>query len=358
MPEITLDHAYLLRPAQPNSSWRDRLSTALGDRAQVYDQTTATAAVTDWRQALLQVVDEWARATAVTDVELCRPTMVRTQLEPFTEVDVLDALGPLAEAFPDGLADGTRVPWRVGHQLLQRMLFDTRLDVTLYAEGRCLLSLSTDRILKLGTSSSCDHLIAAAESRGLAVERVRAAEGPELADPDDQDVADADFWDFALGALEGDEEDEGTTGSAQTDPTNAPAYPLAVRRVENAEQWHLVRSAEDLSRVRAGLQARDLVGMFDDPLVDPESEDGADLIRSVTEWVSESSGVRVVLVDQGGELRTFLIEHGDDPAPCLAALASASLAQVYSMALDEPIGSFGLIAVVPDDDGTVRSRWA
>ena len=236
------------------------------------------------------------------------------------------------------------------------MLVDARLDVTLYAKGRYLLSLGTDRILKLSTSSSCDHLITAAESRGITIERVRSLEGPELPDPDDQDVADDDFWDFALGALEGD--DECTDDEAQTDRANAPAYPLAVRRVENAEQWHLVRSAEDLSAVRATLRPRDLVGMFDDPLVDPKSEDGADLGKSVTEWVSEHSGVRVVLVDRHNTLRTFLIEHGDDAAPCLEALATASLARVYSLALDEPIGSFGLIAVVADDDGVVRSRWS
>lgn len=238
----------------------------------------------------------------------------------------------LDELFPPDLTgyhDGAEVPLDVGLGLVRAMLRGDGAWCRLEVEDRFFVHVGWDQYLYIGSSEPCTRAIARTRSFGLFPERIDAS----LYDPCFDEFtaprpADNAFW--------------------------AELTALALRQgtvlleecyVGNASRWHRVRP-DDAGAISSRLTPRAELFVWPDLSTD---------VAAVLESLPIDGLVEFVWESEDGQISSSAIY--DEFFPQLPALlAKARAAMVLSVDLDDrhPL----LNAVLPDDDGVVRARWA
>lgn len=229
-----------------------------------------------------------------------------------------------------GYHDGARVPLNIGLGLLQAMLRDSGAWCRLEVEETFFVHVGYDQYMYIGSTEPCERAVTLTRSLGLFPERIDVSPyDPSFDEPAEQRPADDRFW-AELTQL----------------TTRSGTVILEEGYLANASRWHRLHAA-NISEIRARLTPRARL------LVWPElSTDVAAVLRALP---LEGGLINIVWEHQDGQI-TALIADEDSYPDAPARLAEARAAMVIPLAEGEyhPL----LTAVLPDNDGVLRARWA
>lgn len=226
-----------------------------------------------------------------------------------------------------GFHDGARVSIETAQALVRAMLRDNGASCRLECDDRFYVEIGYDQYMDIGTDMPCDEAEARTRALGLFPEQYEWEPDPEDEEPPPR-PADEVFW-AELTAL----------------ATERGSVLLEEIGVRNASRWHRVRP-DAVSGVRPHLTPR--AGL----VVWPELDDD---VQGVLRDIRDNERlVTLVWEDRDGAI-TELLAHEDiyddlylHLAQARGAFAMPEWAHEY-----DPL----LVAVLPDDDGVVRSRW-
>ncbi|GGU81784.1 RNA-binding protein [Lentzea flava] len=277
--------------------------------------------------AYLAAMAAFAENAGVTELTIRDPAVagyINFGVEPTIPGHGLDSLFPRDLT---GYHDGARVPIGTAQALVRAMLRDNGAWCRLECDDRFYVEIGYDQYMDIGTDMPCDEAVARTRELGLFPRRYEWEPDPEDDEPAPR-PADEGFW-TELTAL----------------VTERGSVILEEVGVRNASRWHRLRP-EDVSGIRRRLTPR--AGL----VVWPELDDD---VQSVLRDIRDNERTVTLVWEDGDGVITELCADEDLYDDLYLHLAQARGALSIPWLADEynPL----LVAVLPDDDGVVRSRW-
>lgn len=275
--------------------------------------------------AYLAAVAEFAAETGVERLIIREPgtaAFVNFGLEPPVPGNGLAGL------FPDGTAgyhDGAEVTVEVGLELVRAMLRDNGAWCRLEVEDRFLVHVGYDQYVYVGSDRRCERALTRTRDLGLFPERLEQSPYDIVIEGEgERRPADSVFWDQVAELV--------ATGCAGL---------LEERPVRNASRWHRLTEG-DIDQIRERLAPRAIVAVW--PGISSD-------LQTALASLPDDHLVRLVWEDQDGHIHSLITEDARSET-----LPTARAVMALSCIADEqpPL----LAAVLPDQDGVLRARWA
>lgn len=277
--------------------------------------------------AYLSAVAAFAENAGVTELTIRAPAVtgyINFGVEPTISGHGLDGLFPRDLT---GYHDGARVPIATAQALVRAMLRDNGARCRLECGDRFYVEIGYDQYMDIGTDMACDEAVSHTRALGLFPEQYEWEPDPEDEEPPPR-PADEAFW-AELTAL----------------TTERGSVILEEVGVRNASRWHRLQP-DDIDGIRRRLTPR--AGL----VVWPELDDDVQgVLRDIRD--DERPGTLVWENRDGVITELYADEDLYDDLYLHLAQARGALLIPWQAAEYDPL----LVAVLPDDDGVVRSSW-